>query len=134
MESKNDVAIIIPAYEPDINLINLINDLSKNKYSNIIVINDGSESNKVFDVIKNKIILLEHDKNYGKGKALKTGFEYCINNIYNIKDIIGVITVDADGQHKITDIEKVYNKFEQKKDSLILGSRTFGKNRSTIKK
>ena len=42
---------LIPAYEPDEKLINLVNKLKDNKYE-IIVVNDGS--NKNFDYIFDK--------------------------------------------------------------------------------
>lgn len=130
METKIDVAIIIPAFEPDANLIKLVDELEKRGYVNIIVINDGSSSTKIFEQIKDKVVLLEHVKNYGKGRTLKTGFEYCINQT---NKIIGVITADADGQHKVEDIEKVYNTFMKNKESLILGSRNFVKKKIPLK-
>lgn len=119
---KNDVAIIIPAYNPDTNLIELIKKLKESLYSNIIVVNDGSDSTEIFESIKDKAIILLHDRNYGKGQALKTGFKWCIDNM---KEISGAITVDADGQHRIEDIDNVYNNFEKNKDSLVLGCREF---------
>lgn len=119
---KNDVVVIIPAYNPDENLIKLIKDLEENKYTKILVINDGSEKAEVFYKIEKSVIILEHKKNQGKGKTLKTGMNYCIENF---NDIIGVITVDSDGQHLIEDINKIYYALKKNMDSIILGSRNF---------
>lgn len=119
---KDDVTIIIPAYNPSESLIELIGKLKESKYTKIIVINDGSKEKETFEKIKHYAIVLEHSINQGKGSALKTGFNYCIQNISNS---IGVITVDADGQHTIEDINKIYKEFQMKKDFVLLGSRNF---------
>lgn len=117
---KEDVAIIIPAYNPTQILEELVENLNKAGYKKIIVVNDGSKSEEIFKKIKANAIILKHKKNLGKGTALKTGFKYCINNI---KEITSVITVDADGQHLIKDINNVYEKCLENSKSLILGSR-----------
>lgn len=123
MENKK-VVILIPSLSPNERLKDLINELTNNNYRDIIVVNDGSDYSydNIFKEIKDKVILLKHNINLGKGRALKTGFNEYLN-IFN--DKIGVITVDSDGQHKINDIEKVYKEFLKHNDKLILGSRQF---------
>lgn len=119
---KNDVSIIIPAYNPDEKLEQLVKELKKNEYNKIIVIDDGSLELSIFKNIKKNAIVLHHRQNKGKGRALKTGFEYCLENM---EDITGVITVDADGQHAIEDINKIYKEFQLNSKKIIIGSRNF---------
>lgn len=119
---KDDVAIIIPAYNPSKELYNLIEDLMKSQYTKIVIINDGSENTKIFEELEEKVKIITHKSNKGKGIAIKTGIGYCCNSY---KNITGIITVDADGQHRIEDINKVYNKFYLEKNAIILGSRNF---------
>ena len=119
---KNNVIILIPAYNPDITLKKLIEKLTQNGYFRIIVVNDGSICSKVFENISNDVTILEHKQNRGKGRALKTGINYCIQSC---KDILGIITVDADGQHLIEDINRIYETFIQNKNSIVLGCRNF---------
>lgn len=119
---KQDVAIVIPAYNPTEELKNIMNDLQKNEYSHIVVIDDGSKDKAIFETLKEQVTVIEHKKNYGKGRALKTGIKYVFNNIDDIK---GIITVDADGQHQINDINHVYGEFKKQQDHLILGTRNF---------
>ena len=116
------ILIIIPAYNPDQKLKVLIQSLKKYNYTNIIVINDGSKNRSIFDKIKDEAIILQHNNNLGKGKALKNGITYVLQNLQNVKRII---TVDADGQHKVEDINKVYQMSQLKENSFILGSRNF---------
>lgn len=119
---KDDVLIIIPAFNPDDHLKIIVDRLIKKNFNKIIVVNDGSINEEPFKEIRNKVILLEHNENRGKGRALKTAFKYCLENNEEIKV---VITVDADGQHDIEDVDKVYKKFKENKNKVVLGSRNF---------
>ncbi len=114
---------IIPALNPDEKLIKIVNDLKK-KFKKIIVVNDGSEKEDIFDELKKykECIVLKHDVNYGKGRALKTAFKYYQENL--IKDYNGVIALDADGQHQVSDVLKICDILD-KKDNFILGTRLF---------
>lgn len=125
MEDKN-IVIIIPAYNPEFELVKLIDDLRKYDEFNIIVVNDGSceEKDNIFLLIKPYVTLLKHNKNIGKGGAIKTALKYIRN--YNKNFII--VTMDADGQHLVSDVLKVYKTAINYQNSLILGSREFDKN------
>lgn len=116
--------ILIPAYEPDENLIQLIKKLKKENYK-VIVVNDGSSEkcNHIFDMIKKDVVLLNHDINKGKGAALKTGFKYIKDNF---NDYI-IITVDCDGQHKVKDVLNIEKYSLENLDDLILGKRIISK-------
>ncbi len=122
MEQK--ITILIPALNPDEKLIILVSNLLENNFRNIIVVNDGSdlEHTKIFKQIETKVTLLTHATNLGKGRALKTGFNHYLNNNHTN---IGIITLDADGQHTIADVQKLYTKLLQNPDHLILGVRNF---------
>lgn len=123
---EKEVTIIIPAYNPNENLVRLIENLKKNKYEDIIVIDDGSKNKNIFK--KLDITILCNERNLGKGQALKNGFKYCIN-----KDKKKIITVDADGQHLVEDVNKVYDKLINYPDSIILGSRIYEKETIPLK-
>jgi glycosyltransferase involved in cell wall biosynthesis/SAM-dependent methyltransferase len=122
------VAILIPAYNPDEKLLKLLTGLQPKPTQPIIVVNDGSlEINRhIFDAAKDmaSVVLLEHDKNQGKGAALKTGLLYIQKNC---PDISGVVTADCDGQHDIRDILRIADTIEKSPDSPVIGVRTFGK-------
>ena len=118
--------ILIPAYEPDEKLIQLVNHIDKNEFD-IIVINDGSgdKYNKIFDKVSKQAKVISYSVNQGKGHALKTGFSY-IKEKYSHKYII--VTMDSDGQHTISDAIKLCNYIEKSPNSLALGKRLRGKN------
>ena len=117
----DNIALLIPAYEPEEKMIPFLEEL-KNVFSTIVVVNDGSSSNEVFSKIPDGIKLLVHEVNKGKGRALKTGFEY----IKTWSNICGVVTADADGQHTVKDIIACCNKFLENPESAVFGCRDFG--------
>lgn len=133
MMSKQ-IPIVIPSYEPDDFLYNTCKALVEAGLCNIIVVNDGSSQShqKYFDAIKKdfSIPVLEHSVNRGKGRALKTAFEYIIQNI---PDAIGCVTADSDGQHTPKDIKKCIESLAENQNSLILGCRDFSKDDVPLK-
>ena len=126
--NKTNQVIIIPAYNPADNLIKIIEEISKDNYLAVIIVDDGSTSKCSFIFSKlekmNDIILLKHAINLGKGAALKTAFNYIL---LNYTDVSGVITVDADGQHLPEDINKISARLAQKSNLVVLGTRSFAK-------
>ncbi len=120
-----NINIIIPAYQPNNKLISIINQLKENGFENIVIVDDGSDvlCDDIF--IKAKELgcfLVRHQKNKGKGAALKTGIKFIKDN-FNIQ--YGIITADADGQHKVSDIIKVAKVLKTGTNDLILGMRDF---------
>ena len=113
------VVPIIPALNPDLKLIKLVKELKK-EYQDIIVVNDGSESDDIFK--KLDCIILTHKTNLGKGEGLKTAFKYYLDNLS--KKYLGVICLDADGQHLVSDAVNMSNLLI-KEDKFILGTRLF---------
>ena len=116
--------ILIPAYEPIVNLIDLIEELKKLTDIPIIVVNDGSNEkyDEIFELLKSKnIIVLNHKQNKGKGEAIKTGIKYLIESNENQ----GCVCADADGQHTAKDILRVCEEMEQSQKDIVLGVRNF---------
>lgn len=121
----NNCAVIIPALNPTESLIDYVKTLAGN-VQQIIVVNDGSkeELTYIFEELKNltNCTVLTHESNKGKGKALKTAFQYFLNEHH---DILGVITADADGQHSIPDVLKIAEDLPKTNEGIILGVRDF---------
>lgn len=120
------VPILIPAYEPDQRLITLMASLKDYPYGPVIIVNDGS--GKSYDSIftaagrYDHVIVLKHKQNKGKGAGIKTGLTYISEHL---KEAIGCVTADSDGQHLAADIEKVAAALIAHPDHLILGVRDF---------
>lgn len=124
-----DVVVLIPALNPDDNILRLVNDLHKLNLKKIVIVNDGSDIAclPIFEtlVIKYGCNVISHKNNEGKGAALKTGVT-AIKELY--PNCVGFVTADADGQHLPEDILHVAQELTEKQDSFILGVRDFNKN------
>ena len=72
----NDIPILIPSYNPDQRLLELVDALILKGVKHIIVVNDGSreECNPIFEKLETlePCTVLKHAVNCGKGRALKT--------------------------------------------------------------
>lgn len=126
MASYLDIPVIIPAYEPDEKLISLLGRLKDVGIANIVVVDDGS-GDSYGDLFGRAAGLggckvLRHAVNLGKGRALKTAFNYCL---MEFGDICGCVTADSDGQHTPEDIMACMKMLWENQDSLILGCRNF---------
>lgn len=125
----NQIGIVIPAFEPDERLLHLLNDLTSNHLGPIYIVDDGSAESfqpifqKASEFLKKTGgTVLHHPVNRGKGRALKTAFEYILNTN---KNITAVVTADSDGQHTPECIKKVIHAVLSHDNYLVLGVRTF---------
>ena len=117
--------ILIPSYEPDHKLVDLVETLSAAPDGHqVLVVNDGSDPR--FDPVFDKVRLfgatvIEHHPNRGKGYALKRGFDYIAGH-YPGQD---VVCADSDGQHTPDDIFAIANELAPGADHIVLGARSF---------
>ncbi len=104
------VVVVIPAYQPDEELIRLLEELHAASLSALIV-DDGSaiSCKPIFDAAEQYGKVIHAPKNEGKGAALKRGFA-AIAELY--PDCSHIITADADGQHRPADILRVRDALE----------------------
>ena len=124
-----ELTAIIPAFNPPQELVGFVRQLAASEFAKIIVVNDGStrQCDSVFQAIEGiqKVTLLRHAINLGKGAALKTAFNHAC---CYFGDHIGVVTIDADGQHLLEDALEVADVLKNHPENLVMGVRTFGKN------
>lgn len=122
----HNITAIIPAYNPDKKFHVVIDGLIQAGFKHIIVVNDGTDSKfqSLFDKVEHSkyCTLITHEENLGKGRALKTAFKYFLKHFPND---IGVVTLDADNQHKIKDVVNCARALKQSPSKLVLGVRNF---------
>jgi glycosyltransferase involved in cell wall biosynthesis len=115
--------IIIPVYNEEKYIQELIDTFPETQKKHIIFIDDGSEDNTSQIINKNEIECLYHQLNIGKGKALETGSMQAINDGAEI-----IIFMDGDLQHNTTDIQQFLDAFNKDNDlKLVFGAREIGK-------
>lgn len=119
------VVLLIPALDPPAVFPDYVRQLLSCGFRDILVVDDGSSDDEYFrQVQKLGCIVLKHEKNEGKGQALKTGLSYYQEH-YDYEEYAGVITADSDGQHLCRDVQKLAEKLGGGTAELLLGARDF---------
>jgi len=115
------ITIGIPAYNEEKNIALIITKLKKITDS-IIVCDDGSTDSTSIIAESLGAIVIKHPKNLGYGSAIRSIFLKAreINSE-------GLVTIDADGQHKIEDIMKVVKPIVDGQADISIGSRFLDK-------
>lgn len=115
--SNLDIVIGIPAYNEEKNIAAVILKLKKIT-EKIIVCNDGSTD--LTGDIANKLgaIVINHEKNMGYGSAIRSLFQKAKELGTEI-----LVTFDADGQHRTTDIKTVIDPILKNQADIVIGSR-----------
>lgn len=124
----NELSILVPACNELDSLKVIIPELitvtAKHNWQ-LIIIDDGSTdgtSDYLENNFRNSFLLLRNDTNKGYGAALKKGIE---NSALQY-----VVNFDADGQHKVEDIENLFSKIKTESVDLVVGKR-IGEHHST---
>lgn len=101
------------------NTVNEVLDEVVKHSPNVLVVDDGSTDGTA-DLLaqRDDIILLRHSKNQGYGAALRTAFQFAIENQFEV-----LVTVDCDGQHEPQRINQFVTACENTCVDIVSGSR-----------
>lgn len=120
--------IIIPTYNNQETIINVVQQACRYCLT-VIVVDDGSTDNtRELLSAQHGICVVESERNYGKGHALKMGFRQALSMGFDF-----AITMDADGQHYACDIPKFLAACQKHPNALIVGSRNLQSDNMPVK-
>ena len=118
------ISIILPAYNEENSIKQVLENLPHDNSIEIIVIDDKSTDNSVREIKnvngKTKLKLLRHQKNRGYGGAVITGIEHAKGDV--------IVTMDSDGQHCPEDIFRLVEPIFSGEADFTIGSRYLGSN------
>ena len=118
-ESSHRVLVAIPAYNEAATVAGVIGQVrAAVPRFDVLVVNDGSTDGTAEAAACTGARVATHFCNLGYGRALQTALRYA--------DRVGctaVITFDADGQHRASDLEPLYQAFVRGGYDLLIGSR-----------
>lgn len=116
----DEYIVVIPAFNESKHVGVVITSLKDCGFNNILVVDDCSNDNtkEIAEDLGTKVI--RHSAHQGMGGAIRTGFDYVSSDDkYNY-----VVTVDADGQHRLNDVMRVALKIRDGGD-VVTGQRRF---------
>jgi len=122
MDKICELSVIIPAFNEAENLKVILPPLialCNQKSWDIVIVNDGSKDNTKEVLgsyqLSDRFNVIHHKLNKGYGAAIKSGIMACETEY--------VITIDADGQHRIEDIENLFKRIKADDADMVVGSR-----------
>jgi glycosyltransferase involved in cell wall biosynthesis len=120
-----NIVVLIPSLNPDEMLLKVVESIRAQGFTRFLIVNDGSSKEHlgIFEELeKTGCAVVHHAVNLGKGRALKTGFNYVLKYM---ADADGVVTCDSDGQHDPEAIMTVAQAMLDNPGKVILGVRKF---------
>lgn len=115
------IFVIIPAFNEEKRIGKVIEGVER-FVDAIVVVDDGSSDQTSSKVDSKKAVVLRHPFNLGQGAAIQTGLEYAKKNKAKV-----MITFDADGQFRPSEIPRVADPILKDQVEVVLGSRFLGK-------
>lgn len=125
------LSIIIPVFNERNTILKLLNKIEKVKgiEKEVVIIDDCSDDGTkeiLSNLNKPQYKVYFHDKNMGKGAAIKTAKNYISGQI--------IIIQDADLEYNPNDYNKLISPIINKKSRVVYGSRVLGKKKKKLKK
>lgn len=121
---RNPVLVIIPAYNEEQVIESTLDGVlafrAKQPFFDVLVVNDGSQdkTKQLVDAYTPQIYTVHLAHNLGIGGAMQTGYQYA-----HRYDYAYAVQLDADGQHMIEELMKMYRYIEDSNHDMIIGSR-----------
>ena len=108
---------VIPAFNEEDRIAGVV--AAAAEYADAVVVVDDGSKDKTFTVAERAgAVVMRHQTNRGKGRALETGIAWAAANGF-----AAAITLDADGQHDPREIPRFRDKFSQTRADIVLGTR-----------
>ena len=111
------ITVGIPAYNEEKNIAKIIVKLKKT-VDQILVCDDGSTDSTCAIAESLGVTVIKHQKNSGYGMAIRSIFLKAKETNADV-----LVTIDADGQHKIEDIDKIIKPIVDGQADISIGSR-----------
>lgn len=113
------ILIMIPAYNEELNIERVVNNLIENyPQYDYVVINDGSKDDTAKICREKGFHMIDLPINLGLSGAVQAGMRYAWQNGYD-----AAIQIDGDGQHRPEFIEKLAEELDKGNAQIVIGSR-----------
>jgi glycosyltransferase involved in cell wall biosynthesis len=114
---------LVPAYNEEKTILEVISRLKRIGLRSI-VIDDSSTDRTALLAKKAGVTVLKHEKNKGKGEAIKTGINFLMKKYPKVKH---VVVVDADMQYLPDEAVNLLKPIKEGKADFVMGKRDWSK-------
>jgi glycosyltransferase involved in cell wall biosynthesis len=111
---------VCAAYNEAATIGRVVAELSRAGHQ-VVVVDDGSSDRTRHIAAAAGANVVVHPINLGQGAALQTGIDYALSQGADI-----LVTFDADGQHRVSDIPRLVDALRRERADFALGSRFLG--------
>ena len=118
-DNRANIFVAVPVYNHAATLRQVIEGILE-QHDRVLVIDDGSRDGVAEAIEGLPIDLLQHQRNLGKGAALRSAAAWGLK-----QGMSHMITIDADGQHDPNDLPRFFKAIAQNPQALIVGHRNF---------
>jgi polyprenyl-phospho-N-acetylgalactosaminyl synthase len=115
--------IVVAAFNEAAVLSPIVSDLVRRSYR-VVVVDDGSHDATGQIALSAGATVVTHPVNLGQGAALQTGINFALQQAADY-----IVTFDADGQHRPSDIARLMDALTDRDAAYALGSRFLGSSR-----
>ena len=112
-----DTWVVVPVYNEGTVVADVIAEIGE-QFANVVCVDDGSRDDSVAQIAGTAAHLVRHPINLGQGASLQTGIDYALR-----RGAEYLVTFDADGQHTVTDAERMVEIARGGDVDVVLGSR-----------
>jgi polyprenyl-phospho-N-acetylgalactosaminyl synthase len=120
MVSRVQTYVVIPAYNEGPVISRVVSEVKRAGYA-VVVVDDGSSDATAEEARAAGAGVITHPFNLGQGAALQTGIDYAVAEGAEV-----IVTFDADGQHRVSDIARLAEALVEERADFALGSRFLG--------
>src|SRR4051812_30237738 len=114
---RQEIAAVIPAYNEAKHLADVIRRV-RQELDHVVVVDDGSTDETAEQARTAGAELIVHPENSGKGESIKAGLRYWLDRNFQ-----WVVILDADGQHRPEEIDRLLAAAQAENAPLLVGNR-----------
>jgi len=115
---QSDTCLIVPVFN-EVTVVREVLETAHKSFSRIVCVDDGSSDGSAEQIRDAGATLLRHAINLGQGAALQTGIEFALLD----ESIRYFVTFDSDGQHLVSDVERMLEILRTDEVDIVFGSR-----------
>jgi len=120
------ISCVLPAFDEETAIGSVI-ERARRYADEVIAVDDGSRDGTAAIAVERGARVILHQRNRGKGAALRTGFKEALSIGSDI-----VVTLDADGEHDPNEIPRLVEPIRRGDADIVIGTRVYCDSRSPL--